>query len=79
MPTDMGSDGAVKFPAGVFVHWCESCGREELLDSRDAFDAGWDFPPHMGAWAVISPRTCPDCSISATAWWAITVDHKDGP
>jgi len=77
MSTDMGADGAVEFPAGIFVHWCESCGHEELLDSRDAYRAGWDFPPHMGAWGVLSPRTCPNCSIKDTSWWAITVDHRD--
>ncbi|MBC7593764.1 MAG: hypothetical protein H7288_07485 [Kineosporiaceae bacterium] len=58
------------------MHWCESCGLEELLDSRDAYDAGWDFPPHMGTRGVISPRTCPNCSIKNTAWWAIAIeDH----
>lgn len=59
--------------ADAFLHWCESCGREELLNAHDAYEAGWDFPPNMGAWGVISPRTCPDCTMEKTAWWAITV------
>ena len=58
----------------AFLHWCESCGHEELLDSDTAYDAGWDFPPRMGIWSVISPRTCPNCAISKTVWWAIAID-----
>ena len=58
----------------AFLHWCESCGHEEPLSAQDAFDAGWDFPPKMGAWGVVSPRTCPHCTIEKTAWWAITMD-----
>jgi len=73
---DISIDGAINFPSETLVHWCGSCGREELLASRDAYEAGWDFPPHMGAWGVISPRTCPNCSIKDTALWAITVDHR---
>ncbi|WP_104132351.1 hypothetical protein [Cryobacterium sp. M91] len=60
--------------ADPFVHWCESCGREEILSTQDAFDAGWDFPPKMGTFGVISPRTCPNCLMNSTVWWAISVE-----
>ena len=70
----MSNHGTNGSPADAFVHWCESCGREELLSARDAYQAGWDFPPNMGAWGVISPRTCPDCTIEKTVWWAITIE-----
>jgi hypothetical protein len=64
-------------PESAFEHWCEVCGRSEVLTPHDAFDAGWDFPPRMGAWGVISPRTCPNCPTEKTLWWAIVIDHLD--
>jgi len=70
----MNTDGANDSLTDAFVHWCESCGLEELLDSRAAYEAGWDSPPNMGAWGVISPRTCPNCTIRTTAWWAIAIE-----
>lgn len=59
-----------------FTHWCEACNREELLTSNEAFEAGWDFPPRMGTWGVISPRTCPNCGIEKTAWWAMAIEKR---
>ena len=56
----------------VLRHICENCGREEILDSDDSFEQGWDYPPKMGTFQVVSPRTCGDCSISTTLWWEIT-------
>ena len=70
----MSTDSAGDVPSAAFIHWCESCGREELLTSHDAYEAGWDFPPRMGAWGVISPRTCPNCAIKTTVWWAIAIE-----
>ncbi|MFT4298309.1 MAG: hypothetical protein QM597_01535 [Aeromicrobium sp.] len=57
-----------------FEHWCEVCGREERLTSQAAYEAGWDFPPRMGAWEVVSPRTCGQCGMGQTVWWAITME-----
>ncbi|WP_084125157.1 hypothetical protein [Demequina sp. NBRC 110054] len=59
-----------------FEHWCEVCGRTEMLTSRQAYDAGWDFPPMMGVFGVISGRQCPsvECTIEKTAWWALAVE-----
>lgn len=54
-----------------FLHICEVCDRTELLTPDEAFRGGWDYPPHMGAFGGVSPRTCPDCSILDTVWTAI--------
>ena len=70
----MSAEGTTDSPADPFVHWCETCGREELLTSSEAFNAGWDFPPRMGTFGVISPRTCPNCPMTSTVWWAISVE-----
>lgn len=53
---------------GAFEHWCEVCGRTELLTSEEAYRAGWDFPPKFGAWGVVSPRTCNTCPNERTVW-----------
>lgn len=53
------------------LHWCEVCGTEAELTSEEGFSRGWDFPPRMGAWGIVSPRTCPKCFIDKTAWFAL--------
>ncbi|MGP9723114.1 hypothetical protein ACT3SZ_03730 [Corynebacterium sp. AOP40-9SA-29] len=64
-------------PADVpFNHACEACGKTESLTSSEAHDAGWDYPPQMDAWGVVSPRTCGHCGIDATVWWALMTDRK---
>ncbi|MEZ0054374.1 hypothetical protein ABIA30_005415 [Mycobacterium sp. MAA66] len=55
-------------------HICEVCGVEEILTPEDAYEAGWDYPPKMGVFGVIGPRTCGHCAANRTAWWAITFD-----
>lgn len=55
-------------------HVCEVCDTEVILTSEDGYEAGWDYPPKMGVFGVIGPRTCPNCPIIHTAWWAVTVD-----
>ena len=32
---------------------------------------GWDYPPRMGAFGIVSPRTCGDCTIEGTLWMAL--------
>ncbi|PVA29539.1 hypothetical protein [Mycobacteroides abscessus] len=54
-------------------HICEVCGLEAILTPEAAFDAGWDYPPKMGSFGIVSPRTCSDCVIQRTVWWAIEV------
>lgn len=60
-----------------FEHWCEVCGKTEQLTSEEAYRKGWDFPPRMGQWGVISPRTCGTCPMNATVWWAVAMDGYD--
>lgn len=55
----------------IIKHWCEACGVTAMLTSEKAYQAGWDFPPRIGEWGVISPRTCGKCPINSTLWWAI--------
>lgn len=55
-------------------HVCEVCGLTEILTPPEAFDAGWDYPPKMGQFGVVSPRTCPGCPNTGTVWWAIAMD-----
>lgn len=45
-----------------------------MLDSDVAYHAGWDYPPKMGKFGVIGPRTCGSCSVNRTVWWAIAVE-----
>ena len=60
-----------------YIHICEVCGRREILTPEEAFEAGWDYPPRMGTFGVISARVCPKCPITKTLWWALTVSHDD--
>jgi hypothetical protein len=55
-------------------HVCEVCGVDQILNTDVAYGAGWDYPPGMGAFGVIGPRTCGHCAVNQTAWWAITVE-----
>lgn len=57
-------------------HLCEVCGRDEILTPAEAFDAGWDYPPRMGQFGVVSPRTCPTCPMTATVWAALTLEQR---
>jgi hypothetical protein len=54
---------------------CEVCGKEEELTEKEAYEAGWDYPPFIGQWGVVSPRTCGDCGIEKTAYWAVITDQ----
>lgn len=59
----------------VLRHLCEVCSIEMFLSSAEAYRPGWDYPPKMGSFGIISPRTCPDCSINETLWWEITYNN----
>ncbi len=58
---------------------CEVCGKEEWLTPDEAFEKGWDYPPFIGEFGVVSPRTCPDCPIEETAWAAFVLKNKTYP
>jgi hypothetical protein len=55
----------------VLRHICEGCGKDENLTVAEAFEAGWDYPPRLGVFGVVSPRTCGECGIEKTLWWRI--------
>ena len=56
---------------GKLLHICEVCGRTEILTPQEAYDAGWDYPPVMGTFGILSPRSCPNCDMRETAWAAL--------
>ena len=58
----------------ILHHICEVCGIEQNLTPEAASAAGWDYPPKMGTFGVIGPRTCPNCIINRTVWWALVVE-----
>ncbi|MCR4708201.1 MAG: hypothetical protein K5746_09695 [Clostridiales bacterium] len=60
-----------------YRHICEVCGRTEVLTPEEAFEAGWDYPPRMGAFGILSPRTCPHCSMMDTVWAALVLRQED--
>lgn len=63
-----------------YRHICEVCGKEEILTPEEAYDLGWDYPPMIGEFGVVSPRTCPNCRMVDTVWWKLVqekVDPKD--
>jgi hypothetical protein len=57
-----------------FHHICEVCDRDEILTPTEAYKAGWDYPPRMGQFGVISPRVCRGCLMNQTVWWALAMD-----
>lgn len=58
------------------IHICEVCGKAKIMTPEEAFNEGWDYPPRMGSFGVISPRTCGDCNMTQTLWWALVQDNK---
>jgi len=58
----------------ILRHICESCGKEQILSSKEGFNQGWDYPPEMGKFGIISPRKCGECGIKTTLWWEILIN-----
>lgn len=61
---------------GRLRHICEVCGRAEILTPQEAYDLGWDYPPRMGSFGIVSPRTCPNCNMMDTVWAALVLKGK---
>jgi predicted nucleic-acid-binding Zn-ribbon protein len=55
------------------LHICENCGKEEWLTSEEGFLQGWDYPPRLGTFGVVSPRNCGNCGITDTLWWEMSM------
>ena len=58
------------------IHICEVCGKTEIMTPEEAFNGGWDYPPRMGGFGIVGPRTCGDCPINLTVWWALVSEKK---
>lgn len=54
-----------------FWHYCEVCGKREFITAKEAFNAGWNYPPDMGHFGLLGPRTCGNCLITDTLFWRI--------
>lgn len=54
-----------------FWHYCEVCGAKVFCTAHEAFDAGWDYPPKIGSFGLLGPRTCGECNIKSTLYWKV--------
>ena len=54
-----------------FWHYCECCGTKVYCTAQEAFDAGWDYPPHIGMFGLLSPRKCGKCALADTLFWKV--------
>lgn len=59
-----------------FWHYCEVCGKKEFITAQDAFDNGWDYPPNMGHFGLLGPRTCGKCQLKDTLYWKVNTQKK---
>lgn len=59
-----------------FWHYCEVCGKKAFITAQEAFDSGWDYPPHIGQFGILSPRTCGNCLMINTLYWKITTSGR---
>lgn len=60
-----------------FWHCCEVCGKKELLTTDEAFEQGWDYPPRMGKFRILSPKTCGECTIENTLWFKLICGNEN--
>ncbi len=59
-----------------FWHYCEVCGKEEYITAQEAFEGGWDYPPHIGKFGLLGPRTCGACFLEDTLYWRVNTEEK---
>lgn len=60
----------------IINHICEVCSKKEILTPEEAYQTGWDYPPSMGEYGIVSPRKCNNCSITDTLWWELETCKK---
>lgn len=70
------SDEVKQYVNVKLLHWCEVCKKEELLTPKEGYEAGWDAAPYMYPIGVLTPRTCPQCTIEKTVWFDVTIQKK---
>ncbi len=54
-----------------FWHYCECCGAKKWMTAEEAYEDGWDYPPKMGVFGLLGPRTCGSCGITETLYWKV--------
>ena len=54
-----------------FWHYCECCDAKFYGTAQEAFDEGWDYPPKIGHFGMLSPRTCGKCDMTDTLFWKV--------
>lgn len=54
-----------------FWHYCEVCGKKAYITAEEAHNDGWDYPPKMGWFGMLGPRTCGDCGLADTLFWKV--------
>lgn len=59
-----------------FWHYCEVCGKKEFITDEEAFNSGWDYPPKIGFFGMLGPRTCGSCQMMDTLYWKIQTSGK---
>lgn len=59
-----------------FWHYCEVCGKKEFITAQEAFDNGWDYPPDIGYFGLLGPRTCGNCQLTDTLYWKVHTGKK---
>lgn len=59
-----------------FWHYCEVCGRKEFITEQEAFQSGWDYPPHIGNFGILGARTCGRCHLKDTLYWKVITENK---
>lgn len=59
-----------------FWHYCEVCGKKEFITAKEAYNAGWDYPPDMGYFGLLGARTCGNCLLTDTLFWKIQTSGR---
>lgn len=54
-----------------FWHYCETCGEKVFCTAQEAYDTGWDYPPRIGKFGLLGPRTCGNCGLADTLFWKV--------
>ena len=60
----------------AFWHYCEVCGKKEYITAEEAYQRGWDYPPKIGYFGLLGPRTCGGCQLKDTLYWKVTTQNK---
>lgn len=55
-----------------FWHYCEVCGKKMYATAKEAHNDGWDYPPKIGHFGLLGPRTCGKCEMKDTLFWKVS-------